>query len=118
MPVGLIEVAQTGEVAEVEKLLAMYSDFGSTLSSFQGSSSGLPSSCNPPLPDHVRPGVRWGAGLQTKYAQWLVDSCKDGNWLRTSPIANVDICTLVPPVPEEVCDASNFRCLWARKWKD
>ena len=30
---------------------------------------------------------------------------------------NVDICTSVPPVPEEVCDASNFKRLWARKWK-
>ena len=44
----------------------------------------LHSFCCPPLPDHVTPGIRWGAGLQTRYASWLIELCEEGSCLLTS----------------------------------
>ena len=75
----------------------------------------------------VRPGIRWGAGLKTAYANWLVGLSNKGNWLQTSAIASqfrarrrdrveVDVPALVPPLPDALLDASRYRLLWARRW--
>ena len=64
-----------------------------------------------------------------QYAQWVVDSFKQGSWLATSAIrsqlrakphkrVDVDIPSLVEPVDPFFADPSNFRLLWARRWRD
>ena len=67
--------------------------------------------------------------MQTKYARWLVDACKQGNWLKTSAVAaqvtakpkrrvEIDVPALVPPVPDELCCRDRYTVLWRKRWVD
>ena len=80
-----------------------------------GQSANMPSS---------RPGFEG-----TKYARWVIDSMKQGSWLATSSIrsqirasptkrVDVDVPSLIEPVDQFFAEPSNFRLLWARRWKD
>ena len=77
----------------------------------------------------VRPGIPWGAGLMTQYAQWLTETIDDSSWLRTSAIRSqfrakvrrriqVDVPALVPPISDELCRKSRFTLLWRKRWRN
>lgn len=79
--------------------------------------------------DNVRPQSVAIAGLSTKYAAMVIDAMKEGSWLATSAIrsqvrckpnqrADIDVPALIEPVDEWFSDMSNFRVLWAKRWKN
>ena len=83
---------------------------------------------HPLIPQELRSGFSWGAGLATQYAHWLVDANDKSSWLRTSAVKSqsraarkarveVDVPALVPPVPQGLCDRSRYSLLWRRKWR-
>ena len=76
----------------------------------------------------LRPGLPFGAGLTTQYADWLLQSQNPTSWLRTSAVktqlhskqhkrVQVDIPALVPPVPDAMCDRCRYSLLWRKKWR-
>lgn len=68
------------------------------------------------------------AGLSTKYAEYVVEAMKEGSWLATSSIrsqlrtpkvarVDVDMPALIEPLDEYFAEPSNYRVLWARRWR-
>lgn len=84
----------------------------------------------PLVPQEIRPCQPFGAALRTTYAEWLLGFlAKDKTWHKTSSIATqfrsgrkrrleVDVNTMVPPVPSQLCEASRFTLLWRKRWRD
>ena len=83
---------------------------------------------HPSIPQELRAGFSWGAGLATQYANWLADSGQEASWLRTSAVRSqvrarrkarveVDVPALVPPIPDELCDKRRYSLLWRKKWR-
>lgn len=83
---------------------------------------------HPSIPQELRAGFSWGAGLATQYANWLADSVQDASWLRTSAVRSqvrarrkarveVDVPALVPPIPDDLCDRRRYSLLWRKKWR-
>ncbi len=69
-----------------------------------------------------------GVGVDTEYGRWLAECLVEGSWIRTSALrsqyrarpskrVDVEIPTLVPPLPGDMVDAKHFRVVWARKWR-
>lgn len=67
-------------------------------------------------------------GPSSKYAQSVFDSLQEGSYLATSAIrsqarskgkqrVDIEIPSLVEPVPEFFATPSNFRLLWCRRWR-
>eukprot|EP00435_Cladocopium_sp_Y103_P021256 s872_g5.t1 len=111
LPEPVKEAAKSGNREELLRLLSQLhegrSDMGGTI---------------------LRPGIPWGAGLLTQYAQWLVDSTDDSSWLRTSAVRSqlrakpsrklqVDIPSMVQPVPSELCNRGRYSLLWRKRWR-
>ena len=82
------------------------------------------------LPQEIRPGKAFGAGLQTQYADWLLELVGDPHaWQKTSAMASqfkargksrklsLEASTLVPPVPQAMCDRRRYTLLWRKKWR-
>ena len=126
LPSDIVEAAAAGDTKQVYDLLELYGGGGSD---HLPGPSRMISSCPVALPDYVKPGNRWGAGLQTQYSKWLVESFDQGSWLKTSAVASqrkarpktrvlVDVPAFVPPVPETFADTSNFKSLWSRRWEN
>lgn len=76
----------------------------------------------------IKPGLPFGAGLTTQYADWLLQTQNPTSWLRTSAVktqlhskqhrrVQVDIPALVPPVPDSLCDRRRYSLLWRKKWR-
>ena len=68
------------------------------------------------------------AGLDTGYAQTVVDAMKEGSLLKTSAVrsqvrakprsrVDIEVPALVQPLNKFFADERNFRLLWARRWK-
>lgn len=79
------------------------------------------------IPQELRPGVPFGAGLKTQYAEWLMQAASPSSWLRTSAFKSqlnacrshrveVDMPALVEPVPADLCRQGRFSLLWRKKW--
>ena len=85
---------------------------------------------SPLIPQEIRPCQPFGAALRTTYADWLLGFlAKDKTWHKTSSIATqfrsgrrkrleVDVNTMVPPVPSKLCEAGRFTLLWRKRWRD
>ena len=82
------------------------------------------------LPQEIRPGKAFGAGLQTQYADWLLELVGEPHtWQKTSAISSqfkargksrklaLEAPTLVPPVPQTMCDRRRYTLLWRKKWR-
>lgn len=77
----------------------------------------------------IRPCRPFGAGLLTRYADWLVESIQDDkSWLRTSSIVSqlrakpkrrlqVDVPAVVQPVDPALCMKSRYSLLWRKGWR-
>ena len=81
------------------------------------------------LPQEVRPAVPSGAAFRTAYADWLLQLLKqDKTWHKTSAMATqfhshrkrrleLDVASMVPPVPDKLCEAGRCSLLWRRRWR-
>ena len=80
-------------------------------------------------PETKPQGVFKAAGLSTDYAKFVIGAMDDHGALKTSAIrsqvraspfkrADIDVPALVEPLDDFFQDASHFRLLWARRWKD
>ena len=82
-------------------------------------------------PIFTRPSGPFGAGLMTRYAQWLVEAVADSkSWLRTSSIKTqlrsrkrrmrleTDCPSMVIPVDPGLCNRDRFTLLWRKKWRN
>ena len=77
----------------------------------------------------IRPCRPFGAGLLTRYADWLVESIQeDKSWLRTSSVVSqlrakpkrrlqVDVPAMVQPVDPALCMKSRYSLLWRKRWR-
>lgn len=77
----------------------------------------------------VRTCAPFGAAFKTAYADWVMgflDQAK--TWRNTSSIATqfrskrkrrleLDVATVVLPVPDKLCEAGRFKLLWRRRWR-
>lgn len=111
MPEVLKTAVATGDRHEVVK----------ALDALDGSSGDIS------IPQELRPGVPFGAGLKTQYAEWLMQAASPSSWLRTSAFKSqlnacrshrveVDMPALVEPVPADLCRQGRFSLLWRKKW--
>lgn len=68
------------------------------------------------------------AGFSTEYARLVIDSLKEGSFLATSAIRSqvrakaskridLEVPSLVEPLDPFFANCSNYRLLWARRWK-
>eukprot|EP00438_Fugacium_kawagutii_P002204 Skav236698 [mRNA] locus=scaffold4101:93982:96339:- [translate_table: standard] len=80
--------------------------------------------------DHaeLKAGRPFGAGLKTRYADWIVQAKDPSSWLRTSSVKSqlrpnrskkveVDVPALVQPVDSEVCRNERYSLLWRKSWR-
>ena len=77
----------------------------------------------------VRPAVPTGAAFRTAYADWLLELLKqDKTWHKTSAMATqfrshrkrrleLDVASMIPPVPDKLCEAGRYSLLWRRRWR-
>ena len=68
------------------------------------------------------------ATLSTSYAEYVIESLREGSWLQTSAARaqlhakpskrfDLEIPALVEPLDERLADETQYRLLWARRWK-
>eukprot|EP00438_Fugacium_kawagutii_P030000 Skav225301 [mRNA] locus=scaffold445:112717:116856:+ [translate_table: standard] len=67
-------------------------------------------------------------GITSRYSRYVIDAMKENSWLRTSAIRSqlrvpksrridIECPALVEPLHPCLCDESQYRLLWARRWK-
>lgn len=81
-------------------------------------------------PQEVRAVVPFGAGLKTRYADWLIEAARDeSSWLRTSSIRTqlkakprkkleMETPTMVMPIPDTLCRRERYSLLWRKRWNN
>lgn len=82
------------------------------------------------LGQEVRPSAPFGAGMQTAYANWLLELVRDKDaWQKTSSMASqfrarssvrkakLESPTLVPPIPDSVLNQNRYSLLWRKRWR-
>jgi hypothetical protein len=78
----------------------------------------------------VRALPPFGAGLKTRYADWLLEAAEDdSSWLRTSAVRTqlkakprkkleMETPTMAVPVSDSLCRRDRYSLLWRKKWKE
>jgi hypothetical protein len=79
--------------------------------------------------EEVRACQPFGAGLQTQYADWLLEADRDDtSWLRTSSVKTqlrakqkrkleMEAPSMVVPIPDDICRRGRYTLLWRKRWR-